>query len=329
MRLCRSVGPLGVGLAVSAIVADRSAGTTPGPVLSASAAPSAIFGRVALFPAGRVPSRTRNLATFGLAWCLALLMVGFVAVLGGIDSPDARAYWQTANGPLYVPGMALNQANYIYPPPFAQLLAPLAGQPWSRFSATWSALMFAAFVWLLWPLRPSLRLPCLIAIAPLAVLGNAQPVVGVALVLGLRYPAVWAFPILTKVTPIVGLLWFAVRREWGSLGAALLATAAVAAVSFAIAPDAWGQWADAILADREHLGGETMFWAPPLPIRTALAALLVIWGARTDRAWALAPALLFANPDIVTVTFGVLAAVPRLAERGPQVNGGPEGLRGR
>ena len=329
MQLPRSAGPLRARLPVPAIVAGRYAGTTPVPVVSASAAPSAILGRVAAFPAGRVPSRTRNLAAFGMAWCLAVLMVGFVVALGGIESGDARAYWQTANGPLYIPGTALDQANYIYPPPFAQAIAPLAGLPWPGFSTSWSALMFAAFVWLLWPLRPSLRLPCLIALAPLAVLGNVQPVVGVALALGLRYPVVWAFPILTKVTPIVGLLWFAVRREWRSLGLAMLATAAVASVSLAIAPDAWGQWVNAILADREHLGGETFLPMPSLPFRIALAALIVIWGARTDRAWALAPAVLICNPDIATVTFGVLAAVPRLAESRHHVLRAPEGRPGR
>ena len=43
----------------------------------------------------------------------------------------------------------------------------------------------------------------------------------VAIVLGFRWPFTWAFVLLTKVTPGVGLLWFAVRREWRSLAIAL------------------------------------------------------------------------------------------------------------
>jgi len=47
---------------------------------------------------------------------------------------------------------------------------------------------------------------------------------------------------LTKVTPGVGLVWFAVRREWRSLAIAATATAVVVAVSAAVAPGAWAGW---------------------------------------------------------------------------------------
>ena len=40
---------------------------------------------------------------------------------------------------------------------------------------------------------------------------------GLAIVAAFRWPALWAFPLLTKVTPGVGVLWFAVRREWRAL----------------------------------------------------------------------------------------------------------------
>ncbi len=59
--------------------------------------------------------------------------------------------------------------------------------------------------------------------------GNIHLMLGAAIVLGFRYPAAWAFPILTKVTPGVGILWFAVRREWRPLFMAVAVTAAVAA----------------------------------------------------------------------------------------------------
>ena len=53
----------------------------------------------------------------------------------------------------------------------------------------------------------------------------------------------WAFVILTKVTPGIGLLWFVVRREWRNLGIALAATAIVAGGSALTMPLAWQQWA--------------------------------------------------------------------------------------
>ncbi len=42
-----------------------------------------------------------------------------------------------------------------------------------------------------------------------------------AIALGFRYPATWAFVLLAKVTPGIGLLWFLVRREWRNLAIAL------------------------------------------------------------------------------------------------------------
>ena len=48
--------------------------------------------------------------------------------------------------------------------------------------------------------------------------GQVHLFIAAAIVLGFRWPALWAFNILTKVTPGVGLLWFLVRREWRSLG---------------------------------------------------------------------------------------------------------------
>ncbi len=49
--------------------------------------------------------------------------------------------------------------------------------------------------------------------------------------IGFRYPAAWSLILLTKITPGIGLLWFAVRREWRALAIALGATAAIASVS--------------------------------------------------------------------------------------------------
>jgi hypothetical protein len=55
--------------------------------------------------------------------------------------------------------------------------------------------------------------------------GNIHLLLAAAIGLGLRYPWTWAFVLLTKVTPGVGLIWFAVRREWRQLGIALGVTA--------------------------------------------------------------------------------------------------------
>ena len=79
----------------------------------------------------------------------------------------------------------------------------------------------------------------LLAFPPVAIdlyHGNIHLLLAVAIVLGFRYPAAWAFVLLTKVTPGIGLLWFAARGEWRKLGIALGFTAAIVAVTFVFMP---------------------------------------------------------------------------------------------
>ena len=47
--------------------------------------------------------------------------------------------------------------------------------------------------------------------------GNIHVLLAVTILAGFRYPGAWSFVVLTKVTPGIGLLWFAIRREWGAL----------------------------------------------------------------------------------------------------------------
>lgn len=109
-------------------------------------------------------------------------------------------------------------------------------------------------------------------------------------------------------------MWFAVRREWRSLGLALGVTAVLAVTSFAVAPDAWFEWI-ALLARNAHQGSDYVWldFVPeaPLAVRVALAAVLVAWGARRDLPWTLAVAMVMAQPDINPWTFALLAAIPR------------------
>ena len=75
-----------------------------------------------------------------------------------------------------------------------------------------------------------------------------------AIVLGMRWPAAWAFILLTKISPGVGLLWFAVRREWRNLAIALGVTSAIAAVSFVLAPNLWSDFLAASFLDDPVIG---------------------------------------------------------------------------
>src|SRR6185295_19509104 len=110
-----------------------------------------------------------------------------------------------------------------------------------------------------------------------------------------RYPATWAFILLSKVTPGVGLIWFLARGEWRKLGIALGATAAIVAVSFALTPNLWADWI-ALLGRNTAVDFRLPVVPGPLVVRVGLAALLIFWGARTDRRW--------------TVPVGAALAVP-------------------
>ncbi|GIW19784.1 MAG: hypothetical protein KatS3mg065_0080 [Chloroflexota bacterium] len=144
--------------------------------------------------------------------------------------------------------------------------------------------------------------------------GNISLLLAVAIVLGFRWPAAWAFVLLTKVTPGVGLLWFAVRREWRPLGLALLATALVVATSAVAMPAAWLDWMEVLV---RNAGRPTTWAAVPIPlaVRLPAAVVLVVWGARTDRRWTVPVASLLALPALWYGSLAMLLAVLPLVDR--------------
>ena len=153
---------------------------------------------------------------------------------------DFHAYWLTRYGLDYSLTRPGEIGAFLYSPAFAQVIAPLVALPWPLFAALWTALVAAPLIWLtgrsvLWTL---LIPPIVISIG----VGQLDIPLAAAIVIGFRRPAAWALPLLTKVTPGIGLLWFAVRREWHSLWVAIWVTAAIFAVSSAIDPTNWAGW---------------------------------------------------------------------------------------
>jgi len=142
--------------------------------------------------------------------------------------------------------------------------------------------------------------------------GNIHLLMAVAVVIGFRHPWSWAFVVLTKLTPGVGLLWFAVRREWRSLAIAVAATAFLVAVTVVVVPQYWQQWWASIMS---NLTQPTFGYdiPPPIYVRLPAAALLVAWGARTDRAWTVGVGAMLGLPLIWPHGLSLaLAAVPFL-----------------
>ena len=237
---------------------------------------------------------------------------------------DAHAYYQAAalddpyrstiNGGFDAVG---GLYEYKYPPPLAQVLHPIRvlGISWPAFLGMWTILLLVSLGWMgrRWTLLLLLFPPVLGELW----LGNLNILLGAAIVLGMRWPATWSFVLLTKITPGVGLVWFLVRREWRNLAIALGATVAIVGVSFALAP--W-LWSDFIEASRTQVSAtvDVPRQAAPiaLPLRLVVAAVLVAWAARTDRAWIVPIAAGLAVPFLWWNAFAVMvAAVPLYAWR--------------
>jgi hypothetical protein len=120
--------------------------------------------------------------------------------------------------------------------------------------------------------------------AVLTFIGNPQILITAVCVLGFRWPALWAFAILTKIAPGVGVLWFVARREWRSAGLAAGVTALVLAVSVIAEPSAWLRFFEFASANAATPSPEPVV-PIPFPLRLLMSIALVVWGARHDRRW--------------------------------------------
>ena len=220
---------------------------------------------------------------------------------------DAFAYWSTRDGSMYDGALAGTLGAYLYSPAFAEIMAPLVALPWQIFLAVWTAILLTAYGWTVrlaaLPLLLFIPIPADIAT------GNIHLLFAAAIVAGFRYPAAWALMALTKVTPFIGVLWFAARLEWRALAIACGATAAIAGVSIALDPSAWRTWID-LLAGSSSVPADTPGWFLPVPllVRLPIAAVVVVVAARTDRAWLLPIGVVLALPVVWFNGLAILAA---------------------
>ena len=233
---------------------------------------------------------------------------------------DLWAYWSTGTDLDYAAARPGASGAFIYSPAFAHLIAPLTAFPLPIFSALWTAILAAALYWL-----TGWRAFFVGVLAPITMslaIGQTDVLMAAAIVLGFRWPAAWLLPILTKLTPGIGLLWFAARREWRSLGIALGATLALAGLSFAIDPGAWLGWF-AMLGRMEFpTTGDGVFLPIPVWIRLPLMAMLIVWGARSNRRWVLPVAVCFSLPTVWLNTPTILVAILPLLDWGADAPAG-------
>jgi hypothetical protein len=238
----------------------------------------------------------------GLLFDLAIFVVGgpIRQTLGA----DAYAYWSLNVDHPYVDPIG-SLGAFLYSPVAVRAFAPASLVPWPVFWWLWTAILVATVTWLggrktLW----------LLAFPPVALelyYGNINLLIAAAIALGFRYPAAWAFVLLTKLTPGVGLVWFAVRREWRRLAIALAVTLTLVLASVAIDGSLWRDWLSLLLQSGE---APAQAFGVSVAIRIPIAALIVAWGARTDRRWTVPVGAALALPGLWIAGLSVLAAIP-------------------
>jgi hypothetical protein len=246
-----------------------------------------------------------------------LLFAGYlfivVAPAAGTFGFDAYAYWRVdVSDPYRLTAGALGA--FTYSPAAARVFAVASALSWFQFLWLWTALLVGTVIWL--GGRSLRTILALFAFPPVALElyhGNVHLLMAAAIVLGFRYPAAWALLILTKVTPGIGLLWFAVRGEWRSFAIACGVTLAIVGVSLALDGPLWLTWIGDSLA--KTAGGSPLNQVDipiPLWLRLPVSLAIVAWGAKTDRRWTVAVAATLSLPILWPTGFSILAAIPLL-----------------
>ena len=292
-----------------------------------SAAASAIAHRVVVFA---VPARLRRVyvppaysAIDRIAVILFGLVCGILQAVGRFPLPqDAWSYWKADLANLY-PANWGPDGTYIYPPPLAQITTLLQPIGWQVFIVVWTTLLWAALAYMLgrWAwVFVGLGIAALALGLPYeagdvlghALNGNVQLFIAAGLVFALRGNVLgWLPGLLTKVVSGIGLGWYLFRGEWRALVLSLAAAAAVAAVSFIFVPSQWFEWIG-WMARNASVPSPIALEPVPFLVRLPMSLALLVWGARTDRAWVVPIAVGWGTPALYLGTYPSMwiAAIP-------------------
>lgn len=261
---------------------------------------------------------TARLETGRVDWRRVLVRVatilGFLGalwiplIIGSGSAGDTHAYWAMNAADPYGSRVGTPDA-FLYSPVAVFVLAPFTLLPWPVFYGLFVLLTALALVWLAgpWTLPLLLFPPVMIELWN----PNIHLLLAVAIVAGFRWPGAWAFVLLTKLTPGVGLLWFAVRREWRNLAIALGVTVTLVGVTFVLAPRLWLDWIATLREGSAWNVDQIVALNMPLLPRLVVAAGVVTVGALRGWRWAVPIAAMLAVPVVWVNALAILAALRR------------------
>jgi hypothetical protein len=228
-------------------------------------------------------------------WVIGLAVIGgillvVVAFYRWGTPADEHAYWLAADRllhgqPLYDPAATLiTPYAYLYPPPLAQVLVPVAAiVPSWLFDAAWTVAMGLALWWLAG--RDILRTLALVAFPPVAAefwFRNINLFLAVMVVLGLRRWAGWfAIGAAIKVSPGLGIPYIALRGRWRDAAIATGVGIAILVVSIVLSPSDWQAYIS-FLVDRGPTENAS-FLPVPFLVRALIAAGIVVVASRLDQ----------------------------------------------
>jgi hypothetical protein len=231
---------------------------------------------------------------------------------GGGNPVDARTYYGIRLDDLYG-GWVLGAPDaFQYAPVVAQAIHVWRILPFEAFVAVWRAAELVCLAWLAGPLT----LPLLFwgPVASEVNAGNVNLFLAAAIAAGFRHPGSWAFVLLTKVTPGVGLLWFVVRRELAAVRIAAVVTACIVVVSFVIMPGQWIAWLGLLGGHAGQAAPSFPFWIP-LFVRLPIGILVILLGARLGWRASVAVGATIAAPMLYFPTQSmILGALPSIRE---------------
>ena len=234
------------------------------------------------------------------ALCLQVLVL---LTLSRGDPVDALSYWLTDPANPYP--MHRVEYQFGYSPVIAQLWAPLFELPWQAFVFLFRVVEVVGLLVLTGPLAGALIFATPVASEVNA--ANINMLLGVVMVLGFRWPALWSIALLTKPSMGIGLLWFVFRGEWRKAAIPVAIAGGLSLVSFVFAPHLWFQWVDWVLNGTSAVGE----WPYPYPIwaRLPISLVILIWAVRTNRPWAVVLASALSLPRLYFISPAILVAM--------------------
>ena len=225
---------------------------------------------------------------------------------------DAEAWWHINLSNLYGPGIGTAGTGaftddigaFRYSPVIAWLFLPATWVSWEVMIAAYLALSGVALVAML-----GRRAPLFVVAFPPVLLellnGNIHLFTGLAVWVGLRWAPAWAFILLTKITPGVGMLWYVGRREWRNLAIALGVTGAISIVGVVVAPGMWMDWLRTLTT---MAAGPSLPGAAPLWLRLPFAAAIALYAGVTGRAWLVPVSVFLGLPNLWIQGLAILTA---------------------